>query len=79
MKIILSRTQWDDIGNKDGRTKFPPNKNRADIKNVDRTRLLDFYKKEDSDLFIEPCNTCIHRHKNVNDKDCPCKGCTRYY
>ena len=78
MKITLTKKQWDGIGKTAGRTKWPINPNAVDERAVDITKLLDYYKKEESE-FVPPCDTCQHKHKKLQKIGCPCLGCTHYY
>jgi hypothetical protein len=40
-------------------------------------KRIDYYEKDEF-FFAPPCDTCKHRHKDVDDLGCPCLKCKHY-
>lgn len=38
----------------------------------------DYYEAELKPAFTPPCDTCVHRHKELQAFDCPCLKCIHY-
>jgi len=45
----------------------------------DMEKYPSHYDEEIDPYFCKPCSTCSHRHKQLNEGECPCLKCRHYY